>query len=469
MADIKTALMSLNPMDFVTGMRKGFELGEARAAEERAKALAEVERQKATEFVSDPNVQRRSAETEFGTAAARLGQFQAELDLEAGRTGRSVIMEGMLERQKNIRGQQQLFGIRQSGDIERERGVQREKTAFAREDEATIETRLADQRDQMAHDILKRRAQRGDEVAQRELLDAQRGADRALRTIFGDPNNANLDAWEVTTKALDVAASPNERAYLRDLQRKAAIDGLSRNGLSAPGLATWLPRAVPGTQVLPDPTDQTKVIIRSQRRGPNGETIVDQQRFTLDVTDPQYAAFENYLAAQVGQKVNFIRPDVRQQRDVPLSGASIAAAQQNRRAPTNVPGAPATGAPPPTPQPQRQAAPQPAATTMGPPTLDQALAATPPNDPGVGAMLQQGATRMAELQSRHQQLLGPTSTKPTPETWKEVGRIELELNNLRSAMDSVQRKLQTGQALQAQQQRAAMRQSVRAGYAPPVE
>lgn len=344
-------LATLNPMDYVVGMEKGLKLGQQRGITEQATAMGEVAGIKAAEFASTADTERRAAETALGTTTAKLGDFLKNMELEVGRMNEGPMKDTLSSQINRMRSEQQTYQQRAEGALRREPALQAQYDQQAQLNARLFPQILERQEAKFNLDGVIAQANAGNEQAKIRLNNATMGADNLVRSIMGDPANAQIarDPYAVAELALQRVTDPDQRAYLVAQQDRIAKAKLAENINSAAGLAMWLPRAQPNTRAEPVPGDATrvKIITRnvSERVDPatGQRTQVaqdDEEIITLDVNNDAYGRTQQLFAAWTGQKVPFIQPNLRDVKPTPTTAAQDAAAAQQRR---NAQGAAAAG------------------------------------------------------------------------------------------------------------------------------
>lgn len=392
MADIETTLMSLNPMDFVTGMRKGFELGSSRASEEQAKAQAQVETTKAGEFVSQPSTELRLAQVEANRAGADLTKALYGIENRVAAEGGDVTVAGRLQQLRNINTAATTRGVTLAGEQFREPTIQQQKNIAQEQDVRNFPE--AERRRQEAFNFegVKADAERGNFDATQKLTRATRGAADALVQIGNDPRYANADAWDRAEAAIGVVNDPYARELLRQEQRKYAAQQLQRSGGNPGLISTWLPRIDPNIDVRlrADGTMDIGRPVKTKARDPGTGEIIDKVvlRYENYSNDPNAGRLYigNFIDEVSGQQRGFQTQVQRQPGAAPTAEAAALADQRGggggvpvargQGAPAQPPAQPSA----PAQQPQQLSGPSPQAAV---PNVPQALVTEPPGTPGV--------------------------------------------------------------------------------------
>lgn len=378
MADLETTLMSLNPMDFVTGMEKGFKLGSTRAEEERDKALAAIEAQKALEFTAEPSIGMRLATTEATRAQQDLSKLMSGVESEALTTARPSVVGGRVQQYKNIETAAGTRGVVLAGEAARAPSEQARATALEAEKARRLPQIVQAQTEDAEWARKKLAFERNDATAAAEVAQATRDATKALTDIKANEQYANLHPYDQAELAAKNATNPMAKAAIREQQRALAVKELGNSGGNLGAIRTWLPRVHPGADVRLNARGEIEVGMPRKRRrqGPSGEagdiieeTVLDYTAYSTDPNDrDRYIG--NYVAQLAGETRPFLNAPTR--AAAATDAGAVAVTDQGGRGPAA--------------QPNRQAAPVAAAPVAAAPAEPLVQLGGPrPEPPATGA------------------------------------------------------------------------------------
>lgn len=336
-------LAQLNPMDFVTGMDRGFETGRKRAVEESLKAEAAADTIRSSEFAAPTQTQRRETEQQLGLTTARFGDLMKNMELNVAQMQQGTIKDTLTQQLNRLRAeaetnltvaegvrgrapaQQQMLDVQQAQLVGLHPEVMaRQKAAFAWKGV----TDAAGQQNEAARIRVEAATRNASQLFSQTRAEMLSSEDQNVRAQAADP-------YSIMTMTIRKTKDPDQIGFLMDQQQKIALATLERVGTSVPALVTWLPRAYPGMEVVQvegQPTqfqvtsttfvDQTDPATGQVRRVPSRS----RETYTLDATDTvNYPKTQEFFAGLRGQKLPFFAP--REQKvEPPAPGARGAAA-----------------------------------------------------------------------------------------------------------------------------------------------